>query len=80
MKLAILIAISMLPAAFAEDGWTLRGAAAGVAEDKNLPDTWSATQNVVWKVDIPPRLVVAGSGRRPHLSDLRDRHRARGGA
>ena len=65
MKLAILIAFSILPAAFAEDGWTqFRGAAAGVAEDKNLPDTWSATENVVWKVDIPGRgwssPVVAG--------------------
>jgi len=25
----------------------------GVAEDPRLPDTWSETQNVLWKVDVP---------------------------
>ena len=24
-----------------------------VAEDPTLPDTWSPTENVAWKVDIP---------------------------
>jgi outer membrane protein assembly factor BamB len=27
----------------------------GVAENANLPDRWSATQNVAWKTDIPGR-------------------------
>lgn len=29
--------------------------ASGVAEGKNLPDRWSATENVAWKRDIPGR-------------------------
>ena len=65
IRVAFLIACSLQPAALAEDGWNqFRGPAAGVAEDKNLPDTWSSTENVVWKVDIPGRgwssPVVAG--------------------
>jgi len=33
-----------------------RGARAGVAaDDARLPDTWSETQNVAWKIDIPGR-------------------------
>lgn len=27
--------------------------ALGIAESSNLPDTWSATENVAWKTDIP---------------------------
>jgi hypothetical protein len=39
----------------AADQWPqFRGSYAGVApDDPALPDTWSATQNVVWKTDIP---------------------------
>ena len=39
----------------ADDNWPqFRGPAAlGVAENANLPDTWSATQNVLWKQDVP---------------------------
>src|SRR4029077_3907733 len=46
-------------AGFTNDDTTSRwpefrgGAASGVVEDKNLPDTWSTTKNVVWKTDIP---------------------------
>lgn len=41
---------------FGADGWTqFRGPDAGVAEDENLPETWSATSNVAWKLDIPGR-------------------------
>jgi outer membrane protein assembly factor BamB len=29
------------------------GSAAGVADGRGLPETWSTTQNVVWKADIP---------------------------
>jgi len=37
------------------EGWPqFRGpGATGVAEGKNLPDTWSTTQNVTWKTTIP---------------------------
>ena len=39
----------------ADQNWPrFRGANAGaIANDPSLPDTWSATQNVAWKVDIP---------------------------
>ena len=41
----------------ASDQWPqFRGATAGaVADDPALPDTWSATENVVWSVDVPGR-------------------------
>jgi outer membrane protein assembly factor BamB len=40
----------------ADDGWTqFRGPAAGVAEDGNLPETWSSSDNVAWKIDIRGR-------------------------
>src|SRR4029077_4269234 len=31
------------------------GSAAGVSEDKGLPDAWSTTKNVAWKTEIPGR-------------------------
>jgi len=39
----------------AADQWpNFRGPQAGVvADDPNLPDSWSETENVVWKTDIP---------------------------
>jgi outer membrane protein assembly factor BamB len=42
-------------AANAQTNWPqFRGAQSlGVAEDSNLPDKWSATENVAWKTDIP---------------------------
>ena len=40
----------------AADAWPqFRGPDAGVAEDKGLPETWSATEHVAWKIDIPGR-------------------------
>lgn len=44
-------------AAVSADNWPqFRGSRAGVAaDDPALPDTWSATENVVWKVDLPGR-------------------------
>ena len=41
----------------AQSNWPqFRGANAGVADDNPaLPDTWSQTENVVWKIDIPGR-------------------------
>ncbi len=43
-----------LAAWLAGDSWPqFRGPqSSGVAEAK-MPDTWSATENVVWKVDVP---------------------------
>ena len=46
----------LVSSGLAEVNWPqFRGCAAGVAEDKILPDTWSATENVAWTVDIPGR-------------------------
>ena len=48
------LCFSMLSVA-AQDRWPqFRGMQSlGVAEDVNLPDKWSATENVAWKTDIP---------------------------
>ena len=54
--LAIPLAISLLTAgALAADNWPqFRGANAGViADDPTLPDTWSESENVLWKIDVP---------------------------
>jgi outer membrane protein assembly factor BamB len=56
--LSLAASLAFLPAlALAEVNWpTFRGgAAAGVAADRRLPDTWDATKNVAWKTDIPGR-------------------------
>ena len=52
---AIGLALLPLSAASAADQWpNFRGPRAGVvADDPALPDTWSETENVVWKADIP---------------------------
>ena len=44
-----------IPAAAAEDNWPrFRGLRAGVAEDSpTLPESWSRTENVVWKLEVP---------------------------
>src|SRR5258706_2096866 len=48
----ILLALAVVSA---QDQWPrFRGTQAGVvADDPNLPDTWSETENVAWKTDIP---------------------------
>jgi outer membrane protein assembly factor BamB len=50
--LGILLATLCLPAV---DNWPqFRGPGAlGVADDPRLPDTWSETENVIWKTEIP---------------------------
>ncbi len=54
---AFVIALLVLTAAPAtqDANWPpFRGPqATGVADDPSLPDTWSATQNIVWKTEIP---------------------------
>jgi outer membrane protein assembly factor BamB len=54
-RLPILILAALLTTALTADEWPqFRGPSAGVApDDPALPDTWSATQNVVWKVPVP---------------------------
>src|SRR5215212_5168272 len=39
----------------ADTNWPqFRGSQAGVAaDDSALPDTWSSTENIVWKADVP---------------------------
>jgi len=51
--LALLLIYS--PSGAAVDGWPqFRGAeSTGVVENSNLPETWSATENVAWKTEIP---------------------------
>ena len=41
----------------ADRNWPqFRGSSAGVAaDDARLPDTWSTTENVAWKIDVPGR-------------------------
>ena len=52
----LLAGLLLIPAtAGAQDDWLqFRGPAAGVVpDDPELPEHWSETENVVWKVDIP---------------------------
>ena len=53
--LALSIVMTLLAATLADEKWPqFRGPGSlGVAEDPNLPDTWSTTENVAWKTDIP---------------------------
>lgn len=65
MKICITLALLLCVAALswpslaaADDGnWPqFRGPqAAGVSSNADLPDTWSATENVAWKTDLPGR-------------------------
>lgn len=52
---ALMISMMLLTAAFADEKWAqFRGPGAmGVTEDPTLPDTWSTTENVAWKTEIP---------------------------
>ena len=52
---ALGLAVVAVPGVSASDNWPqFRGPQAGVAADNPaLPDTWSRTQNVVWKLDVP---------------------------
>jgi len=53
--LALSIVLTLLTATLADEKWPqFRGPGAlGVAEDPVLPETWSATENVAWKTEIP---------------------------
>jgi len=54
-SLAFALALTALTPLAADDQWPrFRGANAGpIPDDPALPDTWSETENVVWKTDIP---------------------------
>jgi outer membrane protein assembly factor BamB len=51
----LLLAVSL--ASDTEGRWPAfrGGVAAGVATGRDLPDVWSTTKNVVWKIDVPGR-------------------------
>ena len=52
---AVILVGLLLTTATAQSNWAqFRGPGSlGVAEDPALPDTWSTTQNVAWKAEIP---------------------------
>ena len=53
---ATVLCCTLGAAALAEANWPcFRGLSCGVAEDAVLQVSWSATENVAWKVDIPGR-------------------------
>ena len=58
MRRAVIVTVGLVLAVArtsATDQWpSFRGPNAGVvADDASLPDTWSPTENIVWKADIP---------------------------
>lgn len=56
MRVLVLIASLIFcpnPIAFAQNWPHFRPGAGVVADDPKLPDTWSATQNVAWKITVP---------------------------
>src|SRR5262245_27644588 len=57
IALLVLLVLLVAAPAGAQQWPQFRGdRAAGVAvDDPKLPDTWSATDNVAWKIDIPGR-------------------------
>jgi len=57
-RIAWVMALTLVAApVFAEANWpSFRGAdSRGVSDGQNLPDTWSSTENVEWKTDVPGR-------------------------
>jgi hypothetical protein len=54
-SIAISIGLSLIANGLLAADWTqFRGpAGSGVSEDKNLPEKWSDTENLVWKTELP---------------------------
>src|SRR2546426_498056 len=52
---AVAVVLAAIVQVSANDQWPqFRGTQAGVAaDDPALPDTWSQTENVVWRLDVP---------------------------
>jgi len=52
----LVVAVVWVPSASSDENWSqFRGPSAGVADGKSLPDEWSTTKNVIWKIDVPGR-------------------------
>ena len=52
--LIVLLSLSLISAAAAADWPQFRGPGSqGVSEAKNLPLTWSDTENLLWKTELP---------------------------
>jgi outer membrane protein assembly factor BamB len=56
-SLLLLLVVCSTEPVQAQDNWPqFRGAQSlGISDNQNLPDTWSATENVAWKTDIKGR-------------------------
>ena len=56
-RVALLFAVALgttLPSARAENWPQWRGARLdGISHEKNLPTTWSKTENVAWRIELP---------------------------
>ena len=54
--IALGFALATVVAVSATDQWPMfRGPDIGaIPDDPNLPESWSETENVVWKTDLPP--------------------------
>jgi outer membrane protein assembly factor BamB len=52
---SIMILAFLASFAFADDATQFRGAGGGVSSEKNLPESWSAKENVRWKAELPGR-------------------------
>ena len=55
MRLFITLCLLLWPAVVAAEDWTqFRGPTGqGIADAKNLPTSWSETENVTWKTPLP---------------------------
>lgn len=54
--IAVVAALIVTFSGFAESNWPqFRGNSAGVCDEKGMPEVWSATENVAWKISIPGR-------------------------
>lgn len=53
--MALAVMLILIPADAADENWPqFRGPkSTGVVEDPSLPDSWSETENVIWKSEIP---------------------------
>ena len=54
--LAVWLSVALALPSRADTNWPqFRGPSGGIAEDREIPDEWSSTKNVVWKADVPGR-------------------------
>jgi outer membrane protein assembly factor BamB len=55
-SIVLLLTVAAARTAHAQNWPQFRGSRSGVAaDDPRLPDTWTTTQNVAWRIDIPGR-------------------------